>query len=399
MSNLLEVNEGMMFQISNQSVKYLFAIGLLCFIASTPKLAASSVSDQSGLTLTPIPVESLPTEFHWSADSSLLTFNSIGGPSGADKMRVVYDVNAQTVTQTLTGESLLSPSGLNINETNQFSPFIDPNTNQPMAFLSPNKRYAVFPSSNGKIQNNTDGSIGTVSFYSVFLADLITNQKVDTTLLVTYPAKSFDVVWNRTSTAFVVMSTVYEIGTRAFVGYVSGFSQQLINIKVTDNIEDNLLIGVQNYVLGGALLAPDTFIPNFSMYGISDQTTPRLILTSFSCGNSVIGSKQPTCNQRISLATYNFDSPTQTHIIGQINGDKMLSASFSAGSESIIWAITDQGLVQINVSSSKLTVIDAKLSIDWAYLASFSPDRKWLAVMNTDSVNRIYVAKLPLAIP
>ena len=194
------------------------------------------------------------------------------------------------------------------------------------------------------------------------------------------------------------MSEVYEVGTRTFVGYISDFDKQIANLKVGD-LQDQLVINGQNYVPGGMIPFPGgSPDPSLIVYGISDSTTPNLILTTFSCGGSVLAD-QPSCPIRIRLTLYNFDNPDQSQVFTQINGDRMVTASFAAGNEQVLWAVTDQGLVQLDTRSGNLTVIDSRITSDWAPFASFSPDRHWLAVINVDSGRQIYIAKLPTVIP
>ncbi len=380
-----------MIQIQIQTTKWRLTAICLCTIFGTlqPPIKATT---QGSLQLISVPGEPIWTDFQWSIDGKLLIFDASSGPGANDIVQVAYDVTTQTASQTALNQARPSTLNLSTDEITKFSPFIDPTSKQPLAFLSPDKKYAVYPSSVGKLDETS-----LVTFYSVRLANRATKQVVDTTLSVLHPPGSFNVIWNRTSTAFVVLSEVYEIGTPTLVGYISGFDKQLANLKIATQA-DQLIVNGQNYVPGGVVPFPGgSPDPGSIVFAISDSTTLRHILTTVSCGGSVL-SDQPSCPVRIRLAVYDFDNPNQSQVFTQINGDLMGSASFSAESEQVLWAVTDQGLVQLDTRSGKLAVIDSRLTTDWARYANFSPDRRWLAVINVDDqygTLHLYVAKLP----
>ena len=157
----------------------------VCVVAL--QLPVRVIMAQNGLTLVPMPTEAISTDFQWSIDSKSLTFNALGGPRGQDKVRVAYDLTTQTTTQITLDKLPPAIPVLNADEITELSPFIDPASRQPLAFLSPDKKYAVYPSSVGKLDET-----GTVMLYTVYLAKRATKQVMNTKLLVLDPASSFN---------------------------------------------------------------------------------------------------------------------------------------------------------------------------------------------------------------
>jgi len=129
----------------------LWASCLCVALGIVPVSDRVTAQSQTGIQLASVSDQLLSADFYWSPDSKLLLFDASSGPKPDDTVHIGYDVNTQSSIQTALNQLPPSAAALNASEITEFSPFLDPTSKQPIVFLSPDQKYAVYTSSVGKL--------------------------------------------------------------------------------------------------------------------------------------------------------------------------------------------------------------------------------------------------------
>jgi len=287
----------------------------------------------------------------WSTDSRSLVFND-------GVVWQQYDLQTRRLSQSQTWP--LQPQ-LTKAEKLLFKP-------QSFMFGSPNGRYIVYvgrcrPFPKGKV-----GGEGTTCESYIELLDRYQGKAFDVAVVgfVDYynGSDDFSIFWNRQSSAFTITSRL-TYGGGVWIGYVS-LRKGLQSLTPADVLP--LTIGNRSYTLVDDWL-------RFPVFDISDNGD--VVLLHVSLNDTVDDQTIPQ------IALLNPLNPTQSQIIDLEGSKTVIGAAFKAGNEQKLLIADDRSLLEYDLTTGTSRVASDIISSTQARIAAFSPDRKWLALVNS----------------
>lgn len=290
----------------------------------------------------------------WSADGLTLLFTDVMSVANSihnndPEQWQSYDPNKELLTQ-----SALSP--LRTVMTDAQREALKPPTAlryptiTPVSYLSPNERYLVYvsePAGNNWQLSLADLQSGRSVSINAFAFEAFLSQNL------------YRVLWNDTSTAFVTV-TESASGLPGYIFYTSSFSQTVEDMATQP-------LGVPDRNGRSYMYA--------SVYDISDDGKIVLILIG-----DTTTSSDPENRVRY-LTLWQADNPAASTLIETINGRKVIGATFAPDDESKIWFINEVGLSEYDLQTGQIRVMDTALNSTWLTKARFSPDGRWVAVI------------------
>lgn len=226
-----------------------------------------------------------------------------------------------------------------------------------MAYPSPDGRYLVYISER----------FGRA--WRVSLADLQTGVTAPTEayaflVATSLPEEVYRVVWNATSTTFFVLTrNSPDVPYEAF--HVSGFGA---------NVRE-----VQTHKLGALSRGGRLYgqVETFSL--ASDGKTALMLIADFTDAGKLLPKKLP-----LFLILWNAEKPESSQFIEGIDGQDVIAASFAPGNESKLLYVNDVGLLEYDLRTGQTTVLDTRLAAQPPSIARFSPDGRWVALVEQE---------------
>lgn len=295
----------------------------------------------------------------WSPDSSQLYFQYVGtdyNPFSSVSQPVSwYSYNLPSNT----GLQITPPPSFGIQINTEMS--VDQaRTSINSIFMSPNQQFIVSAGTPISINETLFNLLGATTFnHQIEVVDRNSSQSISTgvPIIASTLPDTFRIQWSGNSERFTVSDSAVLLNDFLSFHYVSGYAQDIPVVDVTNlqNLESSQgqfdTREIFQLSLNGNLVllraALDNTVGSYTRLGIWDATTE------------------------------------QTRIIEQVDASSanLLWAAFDSENTSNIYAITQQGLIQINRSTEQLTVLDAAINSTQFEQALFSPDGRYIALV------------------
>jgi hypothetical protein len=303
-------------------------------------------------------------KFSWSSDSRYLIFSSdsitpIKADLPSSKPWKEYD----TVTNILS-ESVIWPLQVTLTakEERVFQTKSPHDLGLSVIYSSPNGRYLVYA---GEEKSLYEGVI-----WSLILGDRqkhtlkVLNQNVYDPVRV----DNFHVIWNKASTAFVVVQPepTKEI-SRIVSAYVNGFEDDISAAHLDDSVKYPQ-VGSQKYI-------------STNVYDISSNGQ-KILIGACKFDNTLndhIGDCVPLL--------YDVVNPSNNREVAGLYGN--IAIAFVDDNETKFLAIGKNGLIQYDLIVGTLLILNDRLNTSLVREASFSPNDKWFAY--TDVLGYVWV--------
>ncbi len=311
----------------------------ICVMLPLPK----QIQAQTKIRLRLVDVQSAVDDIRWSDDSQSIHYAYQNASIGAGYLQAT----ASIATNTLTRSKVIDPSAIKTLSNEERLLF---DAGDAVAAISPNNRYAVFISS------------GTYTFH---VADRQTRNVIDTKVI--GDASDFNVLWNKTSSAFIPLLS--------FSGFPGGFYTNLDQGLSLLHISQIGQFASDNMILDVVQSKPFIF-------GVSRDGKFILAKASGNTPNAPVAA----------LVLINGLDKDQSIIVMPFDSDQdLLAGAFSPTEDTRILAVTKAGLVEYDLVHRENKVLDSFINTDWATSAIFSPDGRWLAVIHNTTQDGTYL--------
>ncbi|MBX3083580.1 MAG: hypothetical protein KF716_18245 [Anaerolineae bacterium] len=175
-------------------------------------------------------------------------------------------------------------------------------------------------------------------------------------------APGLSVYWNTTSTAFIV------VGVNATEGEYPAAYLTGITTNFATDLSAAVTRGFTEFVLHRRLYAASTSVYHIAPDGNS------VLLTAYDLDSAAFD-----YDQTLRLINYDVVKPSQSQLILP-DAANLRAAQFVFDTTDKILLIDDRGLLEIDMGTDEIAIIDASLNAAWVDEAIFSPDGRWLAV-------------------
>jgi hypothetical protein len=332
--------------------KYMHAWAI---ISVTMLLATSLLVGAQGFQQ-PIHLGSEISNLAWSPDSQSLVFfdgRDVDVISSALNEWYQYDLNSGQLT--LKSHWPLHPQ-LTSSEIDLYRPYVFQG-DQSFVYVSPNDAYIAYATGNSQQSFSPQ----------VMLAKRQTQEVAETYVTVWEPhegADAFEVLWNRTSTAFVVNARKPGTGGFIFANvHVGGFSTTVTSLRST----------VVTLFIGGNELIPA------KAYSVSDD------------GNFILLKAYTTSINDSRLVRWDVANKSSI-FVDSFSANQIVGASFDQGNPDRVLLVYETGVVRHTISTGQTTLLNSQLNAYWAFediccyrkSAVFSSNGQWLAVARGD---------------
>ncbi len=323
--------------------KRCLAFGLFLYVASIVFLPQFNVQSDETLP-NPLPIKS-SSLIRWSDDGQyIMTFRDTGEVIG------VYDVITQKSIAP-SGKRLQREAGLS--GIGIFKTELAPDELSPYIFISPNRRYVVYPGNKVNFPSDENGVKGEGKAWHLMLGDREQQSFVDTKATIGDPfSEYFQITWSGNSQAFVLTGVsafgdVFPFGD----GYFDNYAGSLREIRKL-NIDQ----------------------PGFSGQKYSSTKVYRLAYS----GEAILMAASDKSHQVILI--YNISQPDKSIEIPYEAFGEFVDASFAYQDESNVLVFNQQGIVSYNTATKTTRLLSSVANSKMISSAVFSPDGARIAL-------------------
>ncbi|MFN8419992.1 MAG: hypothetical protein U0528_12235 [Anaerolineae bacterium] len=307
----------------------------------------------------------------WSTNSETFSFFLYSSPPPTvQSAAFLFSVESTTLTNAASWpfQPIISDE-----EASALKLWKDQNGIFPFIYLSPDSHSLVYPGI-----DETSKKVSTL-----FVSNLERLQAIVIPIEITFPFASsdaFNVLWSTDSTAFAVA----HLGGQGFmrIDYA-----QLEKDATTGDLKSARVESVNTAAIGETTYVSGVY---GRLYDISDDGLWVLVLLDeFAPGYD------PNTPRVARLVVWSPTNPAESYAVKEIPGEQIRGASFAPDDKTKLLIITDSGLVKYDLKTQTQDLITAEISSKWVDDAVFSPNGRWVALIDIayqPGVNRIYLA-------